>query len=292
MIAKSMAKKALLKDGKILCSLCSYPVESDANACSHCSEPLDGDFDAMMCPDCKIILANGTHKCYNCGLKFKVVSRKRMKPDDSQEQEREEFLGRLLSWKEDEGKRDRAPKLQQPITPTMEKEEIERFQEQEAKAEREESIEGLAESFKTIISERKERWNSAKFESLDSFKRLRKEEKDSLVQMEVLVDKIESVLMKLLEKNQSDALQGNPKEESEKQRESIEKLETELKENHEKLEKVEKESAELKELQDEIKEVMKVIDDLLGKLPEDEIENFAKSKEYERYENLLKKLSL
>jgi hypothetical protein len=290
MIAKPMAKKALLKDGNVLCSLCSYPVESDAKACSNCNEPLDGDFEAITCPDCMIILANGTHKCYNCGLKFKVVSRTKAKPEDSRE--KEEFLGRLLSWTEDDGKRDIAPGVQQPIRPTIEKEEIERFQEQEAKAESEESIEGLAEAFKAIIDERKERWSTVKFQSLESFKRLRREERESLDQLEILADKIETVMRKVFEKGQPSNSKGDSGGDLELQRQLIEKLETELNANRERMEKIEKEHAELKGLQDEIKDVMKVIDDLLGKLPEDEIESFAKSKDYEQYEKILKKLSL
>jgi hypothetical protein len=287
-----MAKKALLKDGKVLCSLCSNPVESDASACEHCSEPLEGDFDAIICPDCEIILAHGTHKCYNCGLKFKVVSRKRAKDDDSQEQEREEFLGRLLSWTEDDGKRDRPPAIQKPITPTVEREKIERFQEREAKVEREESTEGLAEDFKTIIGERKKRWETVKFEGLNSFKKIRAEEKESLEQLEVLADKIEGVLKEALEKNQNSNPKEEPGGELDIQRQLIEKLETELKESKDKLDKMLKEGAEMKDLLEDIKSVLTVIDDLLGKLPEDEIERFAKSKDYEKYENILKKLSL
>jgi hypothetical protein len=287
-----MAKKALLKDGKVLCSLCSNPVESDADACEHCSEPLEGDFDAIICPDCEIILANGTHKCYNCGLKFKVVSRRATKLDDSQEQEREEFLGRLLNWTEDDGKRDRNPAAKKPMMPTIEKEKIERFQEQEAKVEREESTEGLAEDFKTIIGERKKRWDTAKFEGLNSFKKLRTEEKESLEQLEVLADKIEGVLKDALEKNQNSNTNDDSGGDLEIQRQLIENLETELKESKDKIDKMLKDGAELKELLGDIKRVLTVIDDLLGKLPEDEIERFAKSKDYEKYERILKKLSL
>jgi hypothetical protein len=48
----------------------------------------------------------------------------------------------------------------------------------------------------------------------------------------------------------------------------------------------------LKKFHDEVKVILMVIDDLLGKLPEEEIEGFAKSEEYKRYEAILNKLSI
>lgn len=334
-----MALKAYLQDGRVLCSSCSSPLGPGDSTCSECKETLEGDFKAIVCPSCDILLSNETSKCYNCGLKFKAISRKPESPED------EAFLWRLLKWSEEDSVKDEAA----VIKPTIETEKIERFEKEEAKAEKEESIQGLVEAFKIIIGAWRKRWESDQPMSSENMKSLVNEEISTLDQLEKMVEKVEGLFNELLEKHKAEmhekegifttkpeqpsAELENIKKDLEIQLESMKSLKRELEEKEamikdlqdkqyqlqqenremvdlkerlgqqdkdsselaelrERQVQLEKENSELKEIHDEIKDVLKIVDDLLGKLTEEEIERFAKSEDFKRYEALLNKFSI
>jgi len=272
-------------------------------------------------------------------LKFKAISRKPESPED------EAFLWRLLKWSEEDSVKDEAPL----IKPTIETEKIERFEKEEAKAEKEESIQGLVEAFKIIIGAWRKRWEDDEPMTSESMKSLVNEEISTLDQLEKMVEKVEGLFNELLEKHKAEMREKegifttkaeqpsaeleNIKKDLETQLESMKSLKRELEEKEamikelqdkqyqlqqenrelvdlkersvqqdkdsrelaelrERQEKLEKENSELKEIHDEIKDVLKIVDDLLGKLTEEEIERFAKSEDFKRYEALLNKFSI
>ena len=88
-----MAKRGRTKEGNVICSECGSIIQEDAATCEHCAEPLDGDFDAMACPYCGLVLAASETHCSTCGLRFKTETSSVI-----QSQEDEEFLSRLLDW--------------------------------------------------------------------------------------------------------------------------------------------------------------------------------------------------
>jgi len=53
-----------------------------------------------------------------------------------------------------------------------------------------------------------------------------------------------------------------------------------------------KEGLSVLDSEDDVKRVLKVIDDLFGKLPENVVAEFANSKDFELYERVLKKYGL
>ena len=55
---------------------------------------------------------------------------------------------------------------------------------------------------------------------------------------------------------------------------------------------IDKKIEETPTLDDDIIEVLRITDDLLAKLPDDVIENFAKSKNFELYEKVLNKYKI
>jgi chromosome segregation ATPase len=196
-----MAQKATLQDGRVLCSKCSSPIKVDDTICSRCEEPLEGTIEAFPCPICNILLSRGIHKCHKCGLNFKPIYKK------EGESHEEAFLGRLLRWEEFDNIKD----TNVIIRPTIQKEEIERFEKKEAQAEKEESIQGLAESIKAVIAERRMRWTSADLVSLEDFSSLRNEERVSLEKLDDLAGKFDTLFKEICEKHKSEITERDEK---------------------------------------------------------------------------------
>jgi hypothetical protein len=71
---------------------------------------------------------------------------------------------------------------------------------------------------------------------------------------------------------------------------------TELEEAIEKIidekQKLEGEIGDMRGAEAHVREVLKEVDDLLGKLPEEEIRRFARSEAFKRYEKLMERLDL
>ena len=309
-----MAKKALLKDGRALCSACARPVKPDEKACSHCKEALEGDFEALLCPDCKILLANGTSKCYNCGLKFKTMVKKREPVERAKEDEA--FLWRLLNWSEEEIRKGGSGPTK-VMVPVIENGEIERYQKEEAKAEKIESAQALVDAFNTIISARRAQFKSGLKNDGGNVEVFRKEALEFLMVLEDLTAKVELLFNDLMEKHHLDILEREAEfrlnlEKSKKtiedferdirvQQEHVQTLKAQLQESGIKIKKLEMDAenggkgpgpAADKEFVEQLKKIFKVIDDLLGKLPDKEVEEFAKSPDFKVYEKVLEKLSI
>ncbi|TLZ69770.1 MAG: hypothetical protein E6K10_09980 [Methanobacteriota archaeon] len=67
----------------------------------------------------------------------------------------------------------------------------------------------------------------------------------------------------------------------------VTELEEQMEQITEEKNRIQQEHARLSALQDEVKAVLRFLDELLGKLPEEEVKKFAKSKEFEAYEKVL-----
>jgi hypothetical protein len=91
-----------------------------------------------------------------------------------------------------------------------------------------------------------------------------------------------------VEQESQDRLDRREKELEEK----IQGLEIKLAKAEEESEKLSKEEAKLTFDEKKLKKVLKVVDDLLGNLPDEMIEKFAKSKDYKMYEKLMDELGL
>ena len=321
-----MALKATFQDGRVLCSTCSSPINPDENVCGGCGETLQGDFEAFICPSCNLVVPSASDQCYNCGLRLKSGG------ENNGSLNNKGFLKRLLTWNEKS-----KVVRKKVVTPTIQKAEIERHVKEEAKAEKEESIKGLVDTFKAVINTRKRKLRGIHYMSTEELRRTKEEERRSLRQFGDLVEKVEGLFKDVWDKHNIELHDKdekakkaaeemtNEKEEElkvqleelmkeketfknglEKQMERMNSLSNELEEKGNEIEEKENEieditvkkehleeaNDKLTDLHGEIKDMLKVLDDLLGRLSENEIELFARSEDYRRYEMLLKKFAI
>src|SRR5437773_405650 len=321
-----MAQRALTPSNAAYCSECGAETKLDAAQCSRCDQPFEGTIQAVFCPICNSINPAEATECRNCKAKFpepgSIGTAAPLAPGGGTPEE--EYLRRILQLSREKAKvRDAEPPSNADLPEGSEPASF--LESGGREGEMEESLWKLAEPFDRMLVRRKRRLeqmdslidrargrikgleasqNPLEIRERDELKRQIEElllEKEDILRLEEGLATMEKTYRNIL-RLQQDELKA--RETSLRSRidafrrelESREKAFGQLEESMERLveekNKLVEQQKDLLALKDELKVVMKDVDELLGDLPADKIEGFAKSKKFALYEKILDSLEL
>jgi len=272
---------------------CGEYVEAGASQCPVCDSILDDEVKAFRCPRCERINEFGIPECSGCGMRFKVKALKNEGP--SEEMIVTELLGEEATGQEQD---------EEPAQDAAESEELSMVDLEDQVAKREalvdRKIKGYAAKMKDLlVREQDLEARNAEFDrraeeaagtqevvTVEATATTDPGESARLVeQVTAAVSRVQSLLARM-----TDRLPEEPGEMGlERLLDALEEAFGHVLEDRARLEDRLRDDAES---EDELRRLMKALDQLLEKLPEEAVTEFANTAEYKLYEQVLDRLKL
>jgi hypothetical protein len=288
-----LVSRGVTRTGDVYCMSCGEYVEAGASQCPVCDSILDDEVKAFRCPRCERINEFGIPECSGCGMRFKVKSLKTEGPSEEMivsELLGEEAMGQELG--------------EEPAENAVESDgrSVVDLEDQVAKREElvDRKIKGYAAKMKDLLLREQDlEARNAEFdrraeEAADTPEVATVEatvttdpgESARLVeQVNAAARRIQSLLAKI-----TDSPPEEPGEMGfERLLDALEEAFGHVLEDRARLEGRLREDAES---EDDLRRLMRALDQLLEKLPEEAVTEFANTAEYKLYEHVLDRLKL
>ncbi len=286
-----MVSRGVTRTGEIYCMSCGEYVEAGTSQCPSCDSVLDTEVKAFRCPRCERVNEFGTPECTSCGMRFKVKTLKLEGP--SEESIVSELLGGDANAEEEPASSEGTDEQRQGSAGAS----MSDLEEQLAKREElvDRKIKGYAAKMKDLMAREQElqekiaeferRAESSADDGAKESERDVGEEARLVEEVNAAARRVQSLLVKVAgtEDGHAEAEGFSPL------MDALERATEELLEERGRLEGKVREAAEH---DDDLRKLMRSLDQLLERLPEDAVEAFSKTHEYTLYEHVLDRLKL
>jgi len=164
--------------------------------------------------------------------------------------------------------------------------------EREESRQREQKLHEMEKMFRRVLANTEDRLRKKEEELISKEEELKKEVSERLKLIEDLKLREARVLEMEQHLKAKAHLDEVASEEIKRREDRIKQLEEEVNRSKENLDKIVKEVEGQRDIHADLKRLLKVLDDLLGKLPESIITEFAQSKEFDLYDKIMKHYKL
>ncbi len=320
------SEKVRTQDGSTYCSVCGGLTDPEGMLCDHCGALFEGEREGAKCLACNVLLPPGMRRCLECGNPVEGIPDTTKVEVEKEEAKILYDILRSFPVEDDDGselqtilrrsheKGSSLMDLSEPLRRVALK-----------GGEKLQVVERILRQAEDRLGEIEGRMDEVSIrerEALQAQVRELAKEKEELLEMRWGMAEIERVYRNLLLlqgmelerrerwfRERMASLKGGileggvppvNEEEARELLEDIQSLEAQLRERDEKLRGLRKEAEALREAaedggdepaerDEDLAAVLRVLDELLEKLPDKEIKKFAKSKDFPRYEKVLAK---
>jgi chromosome segregation ATPase/phage FluMu protein Com len=283
-----LVSRGITRTGEIYCMSCGEFVEAGTSQCPSCDSILDTEVKAFRCPRCERVNEFGTPECTGCGMHFKVKTLKLEGPSE------ESIVSELLGEEAGEVEEAAVPDHDEPRGSGTDEGDLD-----DQLAKREELVDRKIKGYALKMKDLMAREHALEERIAEFEKRIEGAGTSGEPAPELetgyearLVEEVSAAVKRgrsLLAKVAGEEMGLLPDAGFEPLMDALEKEINGLLEDRERLETKMTESAED---EDELRRLMKALDQMLEKLPEDVVAEFAKTPEYNLYERLLDRLKL